>query len=64
MKHIKKEELNAFISVIKNVYEDPKIDLKNCGSFSDGNKNINVVTNLKKPTKPMGSNLLTILNEI
>ncbi|MEC7549037.1 MAG: preprotein translocase subunit SecA, partial [Bacteroidota bacterium] len=57
----KKGELNASLSfpVIKNVYEDPRNRFeKIVVPFSDGNKNINVVTKLEKAYKTNGKQLI------
>ena len=57
----KKGEINASLSfpVIKNVYEDPRNRFeKIVVPFSDGNKTLNVVTNLEKAYKSNGKQLI------
>ena len=57
----KKGEINASLSfpVIKNVYENPRNRFeKIVVPFSDGNKTLNVVTNLEKAYKTNGKQLI------
>ncbi len=57
----KKGEINASLSfpVIKNVYENPRNRFeKIVVPFSDGNKTLNVVTNLEKAYKSNGKQLI------
>ncbi len=57
----RKGEINASLSfpVIKNVYEDPRNKFeKIVVPFSDGNKTLNVVTNLEKAYKSNGKQLI------
>ena len=57
----KEREINASLSfpVIKNVYEDPRNKFeKIVVPFSDGNKTLNVVTNLEKAYKSNGRQLI------